>query len=46
MDNYKVGFEGQLKPACLGEQYANRERILLNALIAKNLKKVKVNANG
>ena len=32
MDNYKVGFEGQLK-----------EEARLNALIAENLGKVKVN---
>jgi hypothetical protein len=32
-----------MKPACAGEQRADRDEKRLNALIAKNLKKVKIN---
>ena len=43
MINCKAGFKAQLKPACGDEQHADREEKRLNALIAKNLKKVKIN---
>jgi hypothetical protein len=32
-----------MKPACAGEQHADRDEKRLNALIAKNLEKVKIN---
>jgi len=43
MINCKAEFKAQLKSACAGEQLADREEKRLNALIAKNLKKVKIN---
>jgi len=43
MVNSKAELKERLKPVCAGEQHADREEKRLNALIAKNLKKVKIN---
>jgi len=37
------GFKKQAGLNCVGQQHADREKKRLNVLIAKNLKKVKVN---